>query len=204
MSLLTRSKNLWARMLLRGVHYADRHRQLDVLYRVRDPWGLDCDRERARFEATNAIILREFGTVGSLLELGCGEGLQSAYLSRVGEELCGVDISVAAVRRAREQCPSATFQIGDITEIALNSGRTTFDLVVACEILYYVKDVRRFIDRMSELGGASLVTYYAAQRERLDPEIARQPGVRSEVIRHGETEWIAAWWINTRAPGQTT
>jgi SAM-dependent methyltransferase len=204
MSLLTRCKNVWTRVLLRGVHYGDRHRQLDVLYRVADPWGLDCERERVRFEATSGIILREFGAVGSLLELGCGEGLQSTYLSAVCDQLHGVDVSSVAVKRARERCPGGTFHAGDITELEQVGGRTKFDLVVGCEILYYVRNVRRFLDRMSELGNACLITYYAAQREHLDPEIALRHGVKSELIRYEETEWVVAWWMNAHASGQAT
>ena len=204
MSLLTRCRSVWTRILLRGVHYGDRHRQLDILYRVRDPWGLDCDRERVRFEATNGIIRREFDAVGSILELGCGEGLQSAYLSAICNRLYGIDVSSVAVKRARERCPSATFEVGDVTEFDQVGGRRKFDLVVGCEILYYVKNVQQFLDRMSEFGNACLITYYAAQREHLDPEIARRHGVKLESIRYEETEWVVAWWVNTRAPGQAT
>jgi predicted TPR repeat methyltransferase len=201
---LTQSKKLWSRVLLRGVHYSDRHRQLDVLYRVRDPWGLDCDRERLRFEATNAIIQREFGHVGSLLELGCGEGLQSAVLAEMCDELHGIDVSAVAVGRARERCPDAAFDVGDVTEIDQVGGRGHFDLVVGCEMLYYVKDVPKMVDRMSTLGDACLVTYYVSQRERLDAEIALRAGNQTERIRHGETEWIAAWWRNPSSRSQTT
>lgn len=199
MTFPARCKSVWTRLLLRGVHYSDRHRQLDVLYRVRDPWGLDCQRERDRFEATNAIIRREFGAVGALLDLGCGEGLQSSCLAAVCDTLVGVDISAVAVGRARERCPGATFAVGDVTGLSQIAGRTRFDLVVGCEVLYYVKDLRHFLDRICDLGGACLVTYYAAQRDRIDPEIARLPGVRSEVIRSGGIEWIAAWWGNAHA-----
>lgn len=204
MSLLTRCKSLWTRILQRRVHFGDRHRLLDVMYRVRDPWCLDTDRERVRFEATNAIILREFDAVASLLELGSGEGLQSTYLSAVCNKLYGIDVSPVAVKRARERCPSATFDVGDITELDQVGGRKNFDLVVGCEILYYISNLRQFIDRMSELGKACLITYYAAHRERLDPEIALQPGVKSELIRYEETEWIVAWWVNAPALGQIT
>lgn len=202
MSLLTLCKSMWMRALLRGVHYSDRHRQLSLLYRVRDPWGLDCDRERARFDATNAVIRREFGKVGSLLELGCGEGLQSCYLSSTCDSLYGVDVSAAAVERAREQCPGSIFAVGDITVLNHIGGRAKFDLVVGCEVLYYVKDVRRFIDRISILGDACVVTYYADQRAHLDREIGLQPGVRSETIRYGDTEWVAAWWVNASVTAQ--
>ena len=204
MMLLTRCKSLWTRTLLQGVHHGDRHRQFDVLYRVRDPWGLDCDRERVRFEATNRIIRREFGTVGSLLELGCGEGLQSRYLAAVCDKLYGVDVSPVAVHRARQCCPNASFHSGDIMLIDRVAGCDRFDLVAACEILYYIKDISGFLDRMSTLGQACVVTYYIAHNARLDREIARFPNVKSEVIRYKDAEWLAAWWVNASSAAQPT
>jgi hypothetical protein len=51
------------------VNYADRHARLDLLYRVEDPWQLDCARERFRFDATNVIILPGFGRVGACWRL---------------------------------------------------------------------------------------------------------------------------------------
>ena len=83
-------------------------------------------------------------------------------------------------------------------------GMTRFDLVTGCEILYYVRDLRAFITRMCDLGGACLVTYYPARRDRIDPEIARLPGARSTRIAADGTEWIVAWWTNPGHPGQAT
>src|SRR4051812_34342504 len=93
-------RRLWTRVMLRGVHYRDRHQQLDMLYRVRDPWNLDSPREHFRFEETNRLITREFGHVPNLLELGCGEGYQSRHLEKVCDRLHGCDISANAVERA--------------------------------------------------------------------------------------------------------
>lgn len=199
MSIKSFGKDIWARMLLRGVHYSDRHAHLDILYRVPDPWGLDCSKEKFRFAATNAIIGREFGKVGSLLEIGCGEGFQSVYLSEICDRLHGVDISPVAIKRARERCPGGSFtptDIGRPRQVSIEAGS---DLVVACEVLYYVKALPEFVDRMCGLGSACLITYHAPHRERLAPIIARGRDVRSELICHGDTEWVASWWINAPA-----
>jgi hypothetical protein len=120
------------------------------------------------------------------------------------QQTVGVDVSSAAVRRARERCPRATFDAGDITKFDQVAGQPSFDLVVGCEVLYYVRDIRRYIGQMSRLGDACFVTYYSVLRDKLDPEISLQHGVKSELIRHGETEWIAAWWMNTHAPSQVS
>src|SRR4051812_23142965 len=97
MSGMAHMKGIWTRALLKGIHYKDRHKRLDMLYRVQDPWGLDSDQERTRFRAVNEIILRELGELSNVLEVGCGEGHNSVYLEKICENLTGVDISPTAV-----------------------------------------------------------------------------------------------------------
>ena len=88
---------------LRGVGGSDNIRRLDLAYYVEDPWNMDSDRESRRFQATNRIIEHNFGRVGSLLELGCGEGHQTQYLARLSDQQYGIDVS-AQSGRARDAC----------------------------------------------------------------------------------------------------
>ena len=63
-------RGLWSRISLRGVHYSDRHGRLDSLYRIRDPWGMETEREEFRFKETNRLIKTHIGHVATLLEIG--------------------------------------------------------------------------------------------------------------------------------------
>ena len=201
MSVTTLLRETWLRLLLRGVHYRGRHAQFDLLYRVPDPWGLDCAREHHRFEATNAIILREFGQVGSLLEVGCGEGLQSAYLAKVCRTLRGIDISPTAAARAQARCPGGVFGGGDIMAEDFARGMAPADLIVACEVLYYIRDVPAFIARLSALGRACLISFDAAHAARLQAELGAQRMAACETVRYGGTDWVVCWWHNPGVPG---
>ncbi len=49
-----------------------------------------------------------------VLELGCGGGRDSEILVAAGHRLVGVDLSPAAIARARERVPSADFHCQDI------------------------------------------------------------------------------------------
>lgn len=188
-------RSLWTRAMLRGVHYRERYQQLNALYRITDPWNLDSPRERVRFDETNRLIQREFGHVASILEVGCGEGYQSRYLTQVCDRLHGFDVSARAVDRARKRCPTSTFTVGTLNDIPSGSAHL-YDLVVACEVLYYIKDVHAAIQIMSSLGSSCLITYYQSQQEKLDRTIIPlQLGGRS-VIRHGDDAWTAVWWHN--------
>jgi cyclopropane fatty-acyl-phospholipid synthase-like methyltransferase len=194
-----RLRDFWMRLALRRVHYSDRADKLDLLYRVENPWRLDSAKEQARFAWTNRIISAHLAPTDTILEIGCGEGHQSQYLSRVGNRLYGIDVSARAVRRARRRCPEGRFAAGDPFTFQLPDRPTAVDLVVACEVLYYVKDVPRFLARMSELGRACLVTYYHGQAPALDPHFAALADCRRERFRFDDTEWNAVWWPNSSA-----
>jgi 2-polyprenyl-3-methyl-5-hydroxy-6-metoxy-1,4-benzoquinol methylase len=194
-SLAISLRRLWARAILRSVHYRDRYHQLDMLYRITDPWDLDNPRERIRFEQANRLIQREFGKVGSLLEVGCGEGHQSQYLAQVCDRLHGCDVSARAVERARKRCRTSTFSVGTLSDIVAD-GTHRYDLVVACEVLYYIKDVPAAIQLMSRLGGSCLVTYYQTHQEQLDKIFLPLNLAGREIIGNGDNVWIAVWWRN--------
>lgn len=189
----TTIRNQWARVVLHGLHFADKHSRLDTLYRIRDPWQMESDAQRFRFAETNALIERHFGRVTNLLEIGCGEGHQSQELLAVCDQLVGIDVSARAVERARSRCPEGTFDVGDIFTSGPLEGRC-FDLVVACEVLYYMKDVPAVLARMGKLGGACLVTYYRRPADELDPHVLSIPGVESTTVRYGDSSWTVAWW----------
>jgi SAM-dependent methyltransferase len=189
-------KRQWIRIPLRGIHFADQHDRLDLLYRVRDPWEMDSDPQRFRFRETNRVIEERLSPVHSVLEVGCGEGHQTEWLLRVCEALVGIDVSRRAVGRARERCPSATFAVGDVFSSEPPLRNEPFDLVVACEVLYYMSDVPSVLQRLSALGRACLVSYYDAPAERLDPDVLSLPGVERELVHYGEAKWTVAWWRN--------
>jgi SAM-dependent methyltransferase len=191
-----RLRDCWMRFALRRVHYTDRADRLDRLYLVKDPWQLQSPKEQARFVWTNRMIAEQFGRPETILEIGCGEGHQSQHLARVCGQLYGIDISRRAVVRARRRCREARFVAGDPLSFQFDDMPLPADLVVACEMLYYVKDVPRFIERISTLGRACLVTYYQAHAASLDPHFAGRPGCRRAQFGCEDAEWHAVCWRN--------
>ncbi len=177
-----------------GMDYRDEVERFDRLYLLPDPWSLDCERERFRFEETNRLILDNLGHSGSLLEIGCGEGLQSSELLKVCNHLHGIDISRRATLRARRRCPQATFAVTDLYGLSLPTPATRFDLVTACEVLYYMADVTGALKRLSELGRACLISYCDNVRQTMDVHVKVIPGVRFETISYEDLSWTLAWW----------
>lgn len=187
-------RRLWMKYALRGVGGSDNHARLDLAYRMEDPWNMDSAMERTRFEATNRVIEQAFGRVGSVLEIGCGEGHQTEYLARLSDEQYGLDVSAHAVARAQARLPRAHFAAADLFHQPWGEQRHRFDLVTACEVLYYLSDPAATVARMRHLGRNGLVTFFAPACGRIGPHVEAIPGVHKDWIHHGATAWLIAWW----------
>jgi len=187
-------RRLWMKYALRGVGGSDNHSRLDLAYNVEDPWNMDSALEQARFQATNRIIETNFGRVGSLLEIGCGEGHQTQYLARVSDQQYGIDVSAHAIARARLRLPTAHFAATDLFNLPWQDRGERFDLITACEVLYYLSDPAATLQRMRQLGRSGLVTFFAPASGRIGPHLDSIPGLRKDWIYHGGTSWLVGWW----------
>lgn len=89
----------------------------------------------------------------SVLDLGCGGGLVSAPLARMGAKVTGVDASEEAIGAARAHAEQAgldlTFACTTAEALAARSAR--FDIVTALEIVEHVADVAAFLAAASAL-----------------------------------------------------
>lgn len=187
-------RRLWMKYALRGVGGSDNFDRLDLAYTVEDPWNMASPLERARFEATNRVVEHAFGRVGSILELGCGEGHQTEWFAKLSDRQYGVDVSPQAVERARKRLPDAHFAATDVFGQPWGDARHRFDLVTACEVLYYLSEPEKTIARMRHLGRNGLVTFFAPACGRVGPHLETIPGLQRDWIFHGSTAWLVAWW----------
>lgn len=190
------SRRSWMKYAMRGVGGADNYARLDLAYTVSDPWNLDSPLEQARFVGTGRIVARAFDRPGSLLELGCGEGHQTEHFARLADQVYGIDVSENAIARARSRLPQAHFAVADIASQPWGDQKGRFDLVTACEMLYYVKDIDATLERMSHLGRQCVVTVFSPALRRVGPHLERIPGLTKDWIWHGGTVWLVCWWRN--------
>jgi 2-polyprenyl-3-methyl-5-hydroxy-6-metoxy-1,4-benzoquinol methylase len=74
--------------------------------------------------------------VRSILDVGCGGGDNLATLRREGRyDLTGIDVSVAALRRASQRVPKANLLALDAQTSEL---RGTFDLVMSLQVIEHL------------------------------------------------------------------
>lgn len=184
----------WRRFALRNLSGADNYRQLDRLYAVPDPWNLNADREQARFASTNALIRERVGRVDRLLEVGCGEGHQTVHLQQVAHRVTALDVSLRAIERTRRRTPDARLLVGSLDAL-LPAGSPPFDLVVAAEVFYYVKDVSGLLAGMNALGSACLVTCFAPAGPVLAPHLGGLRELERGWFAHGGVVWLYAVWF---------
>lgn len=63
-----------------------------------------------------------------VLDLGCGAGRTTYFLSKMGADVIGVDISHSLIRSALERLSDIDFRPGDATQLAFE--KNTFDLIL--------------------------------------------------------------------------
>lgn len=194
------ARRTWMKYAMRGVRQADAFDRLDMAYKVSDPWRMNTPRERFRFARTNRVVQEHLGDrFASILEIGSGEGHQTEHLVELAGpsgEVTGLEVSATAVERAKQRLPDsrARFVAGDLFAQPWSSERGRFELVTACEVLYYMSDIPRTLRTMDELGGSCLVTYFEPASRICEAAAMAMPGAQKASFAFDDTEWIAVWW----------
>ncbi|HEX7873736.1 MAG TPA: class I SAM-dependent methyltransferase [Sphingobium sp.] len=187
------------RWSLRRRQYAGGPAVLDALYDKPDPWNLASDEERVRFEATNALIRAHCPSVASLIEIGCGEGAQTRYLSELAAHVTAIDISDTALARARIAMPDMAFLAGELTALVPTLPRSRYDVATLCEVLYYMADPAATIACAQGLANHVVITLYDPQARRLEPLLRGTGWQDCPAISAGRKRWRSYLWTSSCA-----
>jgi 2-polyprenyl-3-methyl-5-hydroxy-6-metoxy-1,4-benzoquinol methylase len=84
-----------------------------------------------------------------VLDLGCGNGVLSSKLSKIGFNVVGIEPSHSGVEEARQMYPDLAFRLGGVYDEPESLGLGMFDLAVCEDViehLYYPDSVIAFSD----------------------------------------------------------
>ena len=116
---------------------------------VRVAWARDCAVRRFRREGVTGPPLARL----SILDVGCGAGLFSEPLARLGGDVLGVDPAPALIdvarRHAEETGARVAYRVATVEEMSAEPRR--FDVVSAMEVLEHVIDPAQFVAAASSL-----------------------------------------------------
>ncbi len=97
--------------------------------------------EAQKYDRTIAPVRdrRSSDEIGSILDLGCGNGAATATVADAfpDADVTGVDVSERALATARERAPDPTYRRADVLEFVAETDRT-FDVVLDIECLCYL------------------------------------------------------------------
>lgn len=171
---------------LRGVGEND----LDAFYEIPDAHGLG-RWNSDRFEALVSVIRTHIGPVDRVVDVGCHEGRCLRYLMEHVEArgFVGLDVSRQALDRARQRCAGlpGEFYRFDLNQLYTDPEETvlpfqqTPDVLVACEVVYYVgpasyrrwrssridfEGKKRFVLSLARLARKAVIFQHFGKRER--------------------------------------
>ncbi len=121
---------------------------------VRDRAAMHFDRDPKRLDSLAGL---------RILDIGCGGGILSEPLARLGASVTGVDPSesnIAVACRHAEQSGLAIDYRAATAETLADAG-DVFDVVLAMEVVEHVSDVGRFVDLTAALAKPGSLVFVA-------------------------------------------
>ncbi len=126
-------------------------------------WKEDPHWDKEKSSGLVKVLLDSYGkNPESILEIGCGNGIDSVALGKTGAKVVGIDISPDAIKIAKENNNlfNVKFMVGDAE--ALNFKDDQFDLVYSMAVLHSTNLSKSIseVSRVLKSGGQSLLFLY--------------------------------------------
>ena len=83
---------------------------------------------------------------GTLLDVGCGDGLISCFLAESGFKVKGIDVESEGIKLAKRKCLSVVFKVKDIFNI-----NEQFDYLLASEVIEHLSNPDGFLQKIKGL-----------------------------------------------------
>ncbi len=112
----------------------------------KDPWGL----LKAGVNKRRATLIRRcMGKSGIVLDVGCGFGIYSRFLEKLGDSVVGVDASKRMVLEGKTHDKNLTLVAGDGELLPFR--KNAFDAVLCMGTLIYSRDRKAFLCELNRV-----------------------------------------------------
>ena len=142
----------------------------ETLYREKgDPWSFESSPyEAAKYDTTLAALPAE--RLGSLLEVGCANGVLTARLGKRCDALLALDVAETALDAARRRCAGQPHIRIEKRQLPQEQPQGCFDLILLSEVLYYwdSEDLARiaaWLMRATSSGGHILLVHWIGETD---------------------------------------
>ncbi len=96
-----------------------------------------------------------------ILDIGCGKGSFTQYLKKNNNDVTAIDLSDAAIKRARARYPDIKFEKMDITQSDwVNGIEEEYELITCLETLSYIECWPRLIKDFSRMSKYTLIKLF--------------------------------------------
>lgn len=120
-----------------------------------------------------------------VLDLGCGEGKNAAWLSTMGCQVTAVDISKHALQNARRAWPESTVHWIEADAASLEWAQQSYDLVIAYGLLHclgkeQVPHVIQLIQQATRPHGINVIVAFNNRNQ----DLSAHPGFNPTLLSH--------------------
>jgi SAM-dependent methyltransferase len=165
----------------------------DVMYRFHAPWEIGPRPELVQLVESGRLTPDDPGS--RAIDLGCGSGANSSFLSAHGFEVTGVDFSRVALAKARRTHPAGVpmprYVEGNLTAERIEGAEGPFDLLVDYGTLDDLsgearRAMARTIVRVSHSGSKFLLWCFYGEKAVLPRFSFTAPSRIAAGLAHGE------------------
>jgi ubiquinone/menaquinone biosynthesis C-methylase UbiE len=141
-----------------------------------------------------ADLVQESGG-GPVADVGCGPGHVTAHLKGLGVDAFGIDLSPAMIEIARRDHPEVRFELGSMTDLALDDGSVA-GLLAFWSLVNIPDDAIPVVfgqfERVLRPGGPLLVGFHVGDTSRLKTQGYGGHPMKVYVHRR-QPDKVAAW-----------
>lgn len=150
----------------------DKSKQAALVYdRIAGPYAKAFSRPSEYIDEFLALLPKN----AKVLDVGCGVGVDSGYMTSRGFSVIGLDLSKEMLKLARQKFPQIDFRQQDMRE--LNFPFNFFDGILAsCSLIHIPKkDVHRALKRFHQILKKDGVIYIALQAGKSEEIFIEEP-----------------------------